>query len=67
MALGCALLAGCYLLIGPFASILANIYGCNKVAILGSLLASLGFLLSSIAQYQIVLFLTFGIIAGKPV
>ncbi|KAI6176598.1 hypothetical protein M3Y97_00815600 [Aphelenchoides bicaudatus] len=64
MAWGCALLAGCYLLVGPFASILANIYGCNKVAILGSFLASLGFLLSAIAQYPIILFATFGIIAG---
>lgn len=65
MSIGCALLAGCYLLIGPFASILANIYGCNKVAILGAFLASLGFLLSAVAQYQFILFLTFGIIAGS--
>jgi hypothetical protein len=65
MSLGCALLAGCYLLVGPFASILANIYGCNKVAILGSFLASLGFLLSTIAQHQLLLFGTFGVIAGN--
>ncbi|KAI6187788.1 MFS domain-containing protein [Aphelenchoides besseyi] len=48
----------------PFASVLANTYGCNRVAMLGSILAACGFLLSAIVQEQLILCFTFGIVGG---
>lgn len=52
------------LLSGPIASYLTDRYGCRKVTIVGSILASIGFLLSSISDSMEMLFLTFGVIAG---
>lgn len=52
------------LLSGPIASFLTDRYGCRKVTIVGSILAALGFVLSSVAQSMEVLFLTFGILSG---
>ena len=54
------------LLSGPVASALTDRYGCRKMTILGSLLATAGFLLSSVANSIEVLYLTFGIMSGKP-
>uniref|UniRef100_A0A914UI00 Major facilitator superfamily (MFS) profile domain-containing protein n=2 Tax=Plectus sambesii TaxID=2011161 RepID=A0A914UI00_9BILA len=59
-----SLLSGCYLLAGPIASALANTFGCRKVTILGSLIASGGFLLSVFAPALPFLYITFGIIGG---
>lgn len=52
------------LLSGPIASFLTDRYGCRKVTIAGSILAALGFVLSSFADSMEVLFLTFGILSG---
>ena len=52
------------LLSGPIASALTDRYGCRKVTIAGSILATLGFLLSSFANTLEVLYLTFGILSG---
>lgn len=52
------------LLSGPVASFLTDRYGCRKVTIAGSMLASLGFVISSQSNSMEMLFLTFGILAG---
>lgn len=52
------------LLSGPIASFLTDRYGCRRVTILGSVLASTGFVISSMANSMEVLFLTFGVFAG---
>ncbi|KAK5640854.1 hypothetical protein RI129_009401 [Pyrocoelia pectoralis] len=52
------------LLSGPIASFLTDRYGCRSVTIVGSLLASFGFVLSSFANSTEVLYLTFGVLAG---
>lgn len=52
------------LLSGPIASFLTDRYGCRKVTIVGSILASLGFMISSQAETMEMLFFTFGIVAG---
>lgn len=52
------------LLSGPVASFLTDRYGCRKVTIAGSFLATLGFVLSSFANSVEVLLLTFGVLAG---
>ncbi|KAK4874831.1 hypothetical protein RN001_014191 [Aquatica leii] len=52
------------LLSGPIASFLTDRYGCRKVTIVGSLLASTGFVLSSYANSTEMLYLTFGVLAG---
>ncbi|KAL3095392.1 hypothetical protein niasHS_007491 [Heterodera schachtii] len=59
-----SLLAGFYLLSGPLASALANNFGCNVVAISGSLIASIGFLISALLPALPVLYLCFGVIGG---
>lgn len=52
------------LLSGPIASFLTDRYGCRKVTIAGSILASLGFVISSFSTSMEMLFFTFGILAG---
>lgn len=52
------------LLSGPIASFLTDRYGCRSVTIVGSLLASSGFVLSSFANSTEILYLTFGVLAG---
>lgn len=52
------------LLSGPIASFLTDRYGCRKVTIAGSILASLGFVMSSFSNSMEMLFFTFGILAG---
>ncbi|CAH1954282.1 unnamed protein product [Acanthoscelides obtectus] len=52
------------LLSGPVASFLTDRYGCRRVTIFGALLASIGFIISSMANSMIVLCITFGILAG---
>ncbi|KAK6643421.1 hypothetical protein RUM43_004926 [Polyplax serrata] len=52
------------LLSGPIASILTDRFGCRRVSIFGSILASLGFVVSCFTDSIEVLFLTFGVISG---
>ena len=52
------------LLSGPIASALTDKYGCRKMTILGSLLATFGFLISTLCNRLEMLYITFGIISG---
>lgn len=52
------------LLSGPIASFLTDRYGCRKVTIAGSILATSGFVISYFANSMGVLILTFGVLAG---
>lgn len=52
------------LLSGPIASFLTDRFGCRKVTIIGSILASIGFFVSSFTDSVEMLCLTFGIFAG---
>ncbi|XP_015433943.1 PREDICTED: uncharacterized protein LOC107189796 isoform X2 [Dufourea novaeangliae] len=52
------------LLSGPVASFLTDRYGCRRVSIAGSILATTGFVISSYANSMEVLVFTFGILAG---
>lgn len=52
------------LLAGPLASILTDQFGCRKVTIIGSVIASIGFLLSAFADSILVLLVTLGLITG---
>ncbi|XP_043289231.1 uncharacterized protein [Venturia canescens] len=52
------------LLSGPVASFLTDRYGCRRVSIAGSILATAGFVISSFASSMELLIFTFGIVAG---
>lgn len=52
------------LLSGPVASFLTDRYGCRTVTMVGSVMASGGFVISSMANSMEILFITFGIFAG---
>ncbi|CAD6215863.1 GSCOCG00000679001-RA-CDS [Cotesia congregata] len=52
------------LLSGPVASFLTDRYGCRRVSIAGSILATLGFVISSFTSSMGVLIFTFGVVAG---
>lgn len=52
------------LLSGPIASFLTDRYGCRKVSIVGSILATTGFVISSFANSMWIIILTFGVISG---
>ncbi|XP_050422604.1 monocarboxylate transporter 12-like [Adelges cooleyi] len=52
------------LLSGPVASFLTDRYGCQKVTIIGSIIASAGFVISAFADSLFMLFITFGFISG---
>ncbi|GJQ72422.1 hypothetical protein Trydic_g3501 [Trypoxylus dichotomus] len=52
------------LLSGPIASFLTDRYGCRAVTMVGSVMASTGFVISSMANSMEVLCITFGILAG---
>lgn len=60
-----SLMSGFYLIVGPFASAIANGYGFRLVAIFGSILAAVGFALSSFASSVTFLCITYGVIGGK--
>ncbi|PAV78646.1 hypothetical protein WR25_12817 [Diploscapter pachys] len=59
-----SILSGSYLLVGPIASVFANLYGCRIVVIAGSLMTCFGFLASTIAPKVYFLYITFGLIGG---
>ncbi|XP_046815668.1 uncharacterized protein LOC124422804 [Vespa crabro] len=52
------------LLSGPVASFLTDRYGCRRVSIAGSILATVGFIVSSYANSMGVLIFTFGVVSG---
>lgn len=52
------------LLSGPIASFLTDRYGCRKVTVAGSIMASTGFILSAFADSMEMLYFTFGILSG---
>lgn len=52
------------LLSGPIASFLTDRYGCQKVTIIGAIIASIGFVISAFADSLFTLFITFGLISG---
>lgn len=52
------------LLSGPIASFLTDRYGCRRVTIAGSILATTGFVISSFTNSMEMLIFTFGVIAG---
>ncbi|KAK3880530.1 hypothetical protein Pcinc_014978, partial [Petrolisthes cinctipes] len=59
-----SLLGGFYLIVGPFVSALANAYGFRTVCILGALISSAAFGISSFATSIYFLQFTFGIVGG---
>ncbi|CAH0720127.1 unnamed protein product, partial [Brenthis ino] len=59
-----SLLAGFYLLAGPFVSALANKYGFRAVTIVGSLISSAAFALSYFATSVEYLYLVYGVVGG---
>lgn len=59
-----SLLAGCYLTVGPVVSVLAERFGSRKVTIAGSVIACVGFLLSTRATSIEMLIVTWGVIGG---
>lgn len=65
IALVGSLLSGFYLIVGPFASALANRFGFRTVAITGSVLGALAFVLSYFATNVEFLCVSYGIIGGK--
>ena len=50
---------------GPVVSALTNKFGCRPVAVAGSVIASAGFLIRTMAPSIDVLIVTYGIIGGK--
>lgn len=65
IALVGSLLSGFYLIVGPFASALANRFGFRTVAITGSVLGALAFVLSYFATSVEFLWISYGIIGGR--
>ncbi|XP_032516484.1 monocarboxylate transporter 3 isoform X1 [Danaus plexippus] len=59
-----SLLAGFYLLAGPFVSALANKYGFRVVTIVGTLITSTAFALSYFAESVEYLYLVYGVVGG---
>ncbi|XP_045582526.1 monocarboxylate transporter 14 isoform X2 [Procambarus clarkii] len=59
-----SLLGGFYLIVGPFVSALANAYGFRTVCILGAVISSVAFGISSFATSIYFLQFTFGVIGG---
>ncbi|XP_015182480.1 PREDICTED: uncharacterized protein LOC107069563 [Polistes dominula] len=52
------------LLSGPIASFLTDRYGCRRVSVAGSVLATVGFIVSSLTQSMGLLIFTFGVVSG---
>lgn len=60
-----SLLSGVYLIAAPFAGAVSNRYGFRVVAIIGSFLAGLAFVISYFATSVTFLCISYGIIGGK--
>ena len=50
---------------GPIVSALANKYGCRRVSMAGSVVASFAFFISSFSPNVDVLILTYGVLGGE--
>lgn len=50
---------------GPIAGVLTKIYGCRRVAIIGTVIAAFGFLISIFAPNIYFMFFSFGLVAGR--
>ncbi|KAK7869035.1 hypothetical protein R5R35_002983 [Gryllus longicercus] len=59
-----SLLAGFYLVVGPFVSALANRYGFRTVAVLGSFVGAFSFFISYFATSAVFLCITYGVLGG---
>lgn len=59
-----SLMSGFYLIVGPFASALANRYGFRLVAIIGSVLGSVAFVISYFATSVTFLCISYGVLGG---
>ncbi|CAG7827516.1 unnamed protein product [Allacma fusca] len=59
-----SLLSGVYLLVGPVVSALTNKFGCRIICIAGSIVACIGFALSSLSGDLATMIVTYGIIGG---
>ncbi|KAK6641289.1 hypothetical protein RUM44_012998 [Polyplax serrata] len=59
-----SLLAGFYLMTGPFVSVLANKFGFQKVTVAGAIFAAAAFAFSSLAMNIDFLIFTYGILGG---
>ncbi|KAL8616129.1 hypothetical protein ACOMHN_066616 [Nucella lapillus] len=64
IALAGSLQVGTYLCVGPIVSALTNRWGCKKVTMVGSVVATIGFILSVFAPTVEILIVTYGIIGG---
>ncbi|XP_043475276.1 monocarboxylate transporter 14-like [Leptopilina heterotoma] len=64
VALANSLQSGFYLMAGPYVSALANRYGFRSVAILGSVVSCIAFVLSSFSTSIEYLYITYGILGG---
>lgn len=60
-----SMMSGFYLIVGPFASAIANKFGFRLVAVLGAVLGSAAFVVSSFATNVQFLCVTYGLIGGK--
>lgn len=60
-----SLMSGFYLIAGPFASAIANRYGFRLVAVFGSVLATVGFILSYFANSVTYLCISYGLLGGE--
>ncbi|KAF7265685.1 hypothetical protein GWI33_020769 [Rhynchophorus ferrugineus] len=49
---------------GPIGSILVDKYGCKKMTILGALISTVGFILSTYSRSILMMYLTFGFLGG---
>ncbi|XP_063713419.1 monocarboxylate transporter 9-like isoform X2 [Symsagittifera roscoffensis] len=63
-AMAGSLCQGCYLIMGPVSSALENQYGARGITVLGSIMASVGFILSTIAPSINYFILCWGVIGG---
>ncbi|XP_046547158.1 monocarboxylate transporter 12-like [Haliotis rubra] len=55
---------GTYLCVGPIVSALTNKFGCRPVCMAGSLIATIGFVVSTFSPNVEILILTYGVIGG---
>lgn len=64
IALAGSLQVGTYLCVGPIVSALTNRYGCKKVTVIGSVIATFAFVVCIFAPNAEIFILTFGVIGG---
>lgn len=60
-----SLMSGFYLIVGPFASAIANRYGFRLVAVIGSVLGATAFVISYFATSVTFLCISYGVLGGE--